>query len=73
MLVTVKKRSCHALLHCRKTFVTAVAMASAATALCGTKEIEEKAATNVASGYVTAREKPRIYAIFGDRVILRLV
>lgn len=29
-------------------------MAFAATALCGSREIEEKAATNVASGYVIA-------------------
>lgn len=44
----------HALHCCRKASLSAVAMAFAATALCGSREIEEKAAKNVASGYVIA-------------------
>lgn len=40
--------------HCRKTLLNSVAMAFAATALYGRREIEEKAATNVASRYIIA-------------------
>lgn len=43
--------TCHALHYCRKTPLPAVAMAFAATALYGSRETEEKAATNVASGH----------------------
>lgn len=53
-----KPYNSHALHYCRKTCMNAVAMAFAATALCGSREIEEKAATTIASGNVIAPENP---------------
>lgn len=41
---------CYALRHCRKNHPSGLPMAFAATALCGSREAEEKAETDDASG-----------------------